>query len=237
MVGSVLSINTFEAQMAYDASQANIELLSKEYAEGTRRTVFFLGAGGSTEVGFPTWGALRDGLFSRISDEVDSASADDELLEKFREVEELSSDNDRFWEFFARSAKSWPTTYNDYLTSQFDDVVPEVETPKLYQRIWSMRRSHQVFTLNVDGLISRAFRELKSDPRQHQLLEFDGFNITDSLSYLARDSYCVMNLHGTYQQKSRWIMDDSQRAKLMNGEQGAKYSAYIARLFSEYRKV
>lgn len=223
--------------MSYDSSQANIEFLAKEYSEGTRRTVFFVGAGGSTEVGLPTWGTLRKGLIDRISSEIDSAVADDEILENFRELEDLSSDNDRFWEFFTHCAKIWPTTYDDYLSSQFDDVIPKVETPRLYQRIWRMRHSRQVFTLNVDGLVSTAFRELKPDPKQFQLLEFDGFNVMDSLSFLARDSFCVMNLHGTYHQKSRWIMDGDQRGKLISGEQGARYSAYVTRLFSEYNVV
>lgn len=223
--------------MSYNSSQPNIEVLAREYAEGIRRTVFFVGAGGSSEVGLPTWHALRKGLFDRISQEVDSSVADYEILENFRELEDLLVADDRFWEFFTHSARKWPTTYHDYLSAQFDETVPKLTTPKLYQRIWSMRHSRQVFTLNVDGLLSTAFRELKPDPRQFQLLEFDGFNVMDSLSYLARDSYCVINLHGTYHQKSRWIMDGDQRAKLSGGDQGSRYSAYVTRLFSEYNVV
>ncbi|MEC7298470.1 MAG: SIR2 family protein, partial [Pseudomonadota bacterium] len=223
--------------MSYDDSQENIAILAKEYAEQTRRTVFFVGAGGSTEVGLPTWSTLREGLLNAISRGVLPGEADDETMESFRELEELSEDNDRFWDFFAHSAKYWPTIYADFLTSQFDEVIPEVETPKVYNRIWSMRHSRQVFTLNVDGLVARSFRELRPDARTFQLLEFDGFNVMDSLSYFARDNYCVMNLHGTYHQKSRWIMDGDQRSRLMSGETGSKYAAYVTRLFSEYNVV
>ena len=223
--------------MSYDINQPNIKFLAKEYAEGTKRTVFFVGAGGSAEVGLPTWETLQKELFARISSEVNSTDADNETLEDFGELEDLSADDDKFWEFFAHSAKIWPTTYNDYLFSRFDNIVPGVATPKLYHRIWSMRHSRQVFTLNVDGLVSTAFRELNPDPKKFQLLEFDGFNVTDSLSYLARNSFCVINLHGIYQQKSRWIMDGNQRAKLISGEQGKKYISYVRRLFSEYNVV
>jgi NAD-dependent SIR2 family protein deacetylase len=101
--------------MSYDNGQKNIELLSKEYAEGTKRTVFFVGAGGSVEVGLPTWATLRSGLLERISEDVDSVVADEETLERYRDLEELAEDNDKFWEFFTLSAKHWPTTYKDYL--------------------------------------------------------------------------------------------------------------------------
>ncbi|WP_162497452.1 protein kinase domain-containing protein [Roseovarius dicentrarchi] len=223
--------------MTYDGNQLNIELLSKEYAEGTKRTVFFVGAGGSAEVGMPTWAALRDDLLKTISDEVDSRIADEETLESFRDLEELAQDNSKFWNFFSLVSKFWPVTYADFMTRNFDDRVPKVATPKIYQRIWKMSRSRQVFTLNVDSLISRAFREIHADPKNHQLLEYDGFNVMDSLSFLARDSFCIINLHGTYHQKSRWIMDGDQRSRLNSGEYGAKYAAYLTRLFSEYNVV
>lgn len=145
--------------MSYNNEQQSIRQICKDYAEGTRRTVFFVGAGGSAEVGMPTWAALRSSLLQRISNDIDSINNDENELENFRELEELASDSDKFWEFFSHAASKWPTSYGDHMTQMFDHVVEKASIPVLYKRLWSMRRVRQVFTLNVDGLLARAFGE------------------------------------------------------------------------------
>lgn len=223
--------------MTYDPAQPNLLQLCKEYAEGTRRMVFFVGAGGSAEVGMPTWATLRTRLLRRVSLEVDSQTASEDEMENFRSLEELSEADDRFWEFFACASRNWPTTYDDFMVTEFDEKVEDVDIPEVYKKIWSMLRVKQVFTLNVDNLVKRAFNEVYASRRDYQLLEFDGYSVTDSFRYISRDNYCLINLHGTYLQKSKWIMDAEQRRQLLSGSQGDKYGAYVSRLFSEYNVV
>ncbi|RBP89270.1 serine/threonine protein kinase [Rhodobacter sp. 140A] len=149
----------------------------------------------------------------------------------------LAEDSEKFWEFFSFARQNWKTTYDDFLSAEFDEKVEGLQTPKIYKRIWTMRKTRQVFTLNVDGLVARAFREERASTKNSQLFEYDGFSVVDSLSFLARDSFCCMNLHGTYHEKSRWIMDAEQRDALFNGPYGEKYKAFATRLFSEYNIV
>lgn len=220
--------------MSYDNSQKNIHLLAKEYAEGTRRTVAFVGAGGSSEVGMPTWFQLREKLLDKISSSVDTENSDDDVLENFRELEEYSEDPSKFWEFFSAAERNWPTTCNEFWEETFDSILPSTETPKLYKRIWRMKHIRQIFTLNVDALLMKAFREIYPDPSKHQILDYDGFNVADSLSFINRNKNCVVNLHGVYYQKSRWVMNGIQREKLISGDWGEKYKHYVTRVFSEY---
>jgi NAD-dependent SIR2 family protein deacetylase len=223
--------------LSYRPDQDNIIQLSKEYAESTRRTIFFVGAGASMEVGMPSWSGLRSALLQKISRAVDDAGSNPDELENYRELEEISNNNDRFWDFFQLASSEWSATYNDFMLEQFDNKINQTPIPIIYKRLWKMRRLRQIFTLNVDTLVTRAFHSVYSNKNQHQLLEFDGYNVSDSLSFLSRDNYCVVNLHGTYPHKSRWIMDSSQRSQLMSGPIGAKYTSYVIRLFLEYNIV
>lgn len=68
-------------------------------------------------------------------------------------------------------------------------------------------------------------------------MEFDGFNVADSYNHLSKNAYCLINLHGTYHSKSRWIMNGDQRESLIAGAKGAKFSHFISRVFSEYNVV
>lgn len=223
--------------MPYNSEQQNILSLSKEYAEGTKRTVFFVGAGASAEVGMPTWYNLLRGLEKKISLYIDETGSIPDELEKFRNLEELCTDGSKFWDAFQYAADNWATTYNDYMEDVFDKSVPKTSTPVVYKKLWRMRRSRQIFTLNVDNLVARAFTEEFPNRSHAQILEYDGYSVTDSLNFISKNNYCVVNLHGTYLQKSRWIMSADQRAQLMSGSSGAKYTAYIQRLFSEYNVV
>lgn len=220
--------------MSYDAGHKNIYLLAKEYAEGTRRTVIFVGAGGSTEVGLPTWYDLRKQLLEKISSLIDSDTSEEEVLENFRTLEEYSETADKFWDFFSVAEKNWPTTCAEFWEEKFDTTVPKLQTPKLYRKIWSMKHIRQVFTLNVDALLTKAFRELYPDQNKYQILDYDGFNVVDSLSFIIRNNYCIINLHGVYYQKSRWVMSGIQKEKLISGNLGEKYRNYVTRIFSEY---
>jgi len=223
--------------MPYNIDQQNITSLSTEYAEGTKRTVFFVGAGASAEVGMPTWFSLIQKLEKKISTHIDDIGRLPEELEKFRNLEELCSDGNKFWQAFQYAADNWQTTYDDFMEDVFDNSVPKVRTPVVYKRLWKMRRSRQIFTLNVDNLVYRAFNEEYPNRNKSQILEYDGYSVSDSLSFISKNNYCIVNLHGTYLQKSRWIMSSDQRTQLMSGGSGLKYTAYIQRLFSEYNVV
>lgn len=221
--------------MPYEPNQPNLQRLKKAYAEGTKRTVFFIGAGCSVEVGLPTWRGLLEKLQNRILCEVSSVNADEQILENYRRLEELANGDD-FWKFFDHANNHWPTTYADYMQDELISVAGTASIPKVYEKIWSMRSVKQVFTLNIDGLVTRAFFASKQRA-EHQLFEYNGFNVTDSLQYLARDAYMVVNLHGKSSEPSSWIMNETERQRLISGVNSEKYTSFLTRLFSEYNVV
>lgn len=220
--------------MAYNPSQNTHQLLRRAYAESTRRTIFFVGAGGSAESGVPTWTQLREDLHRQI-DQIITEHSDEKDLESFRELEELRDKND-FWGYFSKAEMHWATTYKDYLEEVFDRSIEQKETPVVYKKLWEMKNVHQILTLNVDGLIERAFKEVDRTYK-NTLLQYDGYAITDSQAFFARNAYCLLNLHGTIFQKSRWIMNETERRRLYEGESGKKYKAFLTWLFQSHNMV
>ncbi|MGR3640829.1 protein kinase domain-containing protein [Alterinioella nitratireducens] len=222
--------------MSYDSNQPNIQKLKKEYSERTRRTVFFVGAGASAEVGMPLWAQLKENLFTEIDKHTVVLNEGDPTTRSFRKLEALRNSNESYWDFFETAELGWPTVYEDFMEREFDEKISRVSVPTIYERIWGMRHVRQVLTLNVDMLLTAAFNSVvgKSGER---LLEYDGFSLADSFPYFSRDNYVVANLHGTYSEKSRWIMSERQRKNLYDGALGDRYKRFIERVFSEYNVV
>lgn len=216
--------------MPYNADQGTLRLLKRSYAERTRRTIFFVGAGASVEAGLPSWFQLREAVHLEI-DKIVSA----EELDQFRELETYRNSND-YWSFFECAEKNWPITYTDAIASKLEIDYAAIPVPVIYKKLWSMRNVRQVATLNVDGLIEVAFQH---EERTHKgkLLAYDGYNVTDSQSFIAKDSFCVLNLHGTVYQKSRWIMNGAERRRLTNGESGKQYASFLTWLFQSHNIV
>lgn len=221
--------------MSYDAGQGTLKLLKRSYAEKTRRTIFFVGAGASTEAGLPTWHDLREALHSAIDGTVDSGSASKVTLDNFRELESLRANND-YWGYFEHAEQNWGTTYNDALKNALDIDYSKVPLPVVYEKLWSMRNVRQIATLNVDGLLNDAFRA-NSRTKSATLLPYDGYSVTDSQTFIAKDAYCCLNLHGTVYQKSRWVMNGAERRKLTEGGSSHKYRAFLTWLFQSHNVV
>ena len=104
--------------MAFDPEQGTLKLLKQRYAEASKRTVFFVGAGCSTEVGLPDWRSLADDLFSRLDDATPSTALTGELLAKFHSASELKEKGD-YWNFFGLVEGTWKTLYEDFLSETF----------------------------------------------------------------------------------------------------------------------
>ena len=220
--------------MPYDANQGTLKLLKRSYAERTRRTIFFVGAGASAESGLPTWTDLRESVHQAIELNVDSTSSE-EILERFRELEVRRSNND-YWGYFEYAELHWQTTYNDALSKNLDLDYSKVALPVVYEKLWSMRNSKQIVTLNVDGLLELAFQS-NDRTRRAKLLSYDGYAVTDSQAFLAKDSFCCLNLHGNVYQKSRWVMNGAERRRLTKGATGTKYRGFLTWLFQSHNVV
>ena len=222
--------------MPYDSNEANLKRLKKSYSEAIRRTVFFVGAGSSTEVGMPNWYSLANGLFNGLDDETPSAAQNDDLLQ-IHNIAKEQLENCRLWEFFESVQQHWPQLYNDYLSEIFsDDKLQTCEIPSVYRRIWRMRNVGQIMTINIDGLVRRAYVDAFGQ-NAPQLLEFLGTNVIDSKSYFSRNYPVVLNLHGIYTQRTTWVMNAADRAKLFSSMRGRSYFSFLRHVFESYNIV
>ncbi|WP_081614971.1 protein kinase [Paracoccus sp. N5] len=219
--------------MPYDPQQPNLKRLKKSYSEASRRTVFFVGAGSSSEVGLPSWQSLAKGLLSSLDASTPSSALSGELLDHFNSAQQFY-ENGQFWELFGCVGSNWKQLYEDYLEDIFShDRITQCEIPSVYRRIWRMRNVGQALTLNIDGLLSRAYNEVFGQ-NAPQLFEFPGTSVVDSRSYFSRNYPVVLNLHGIYNQRTTWVMNLGERQRLFTSMRGGAYSTFLRHIFENY---
>jgi eukaryotic-like serine/threonine-protein kinase len=222
--------------MPFESQQANLKRLKQTYAEAFRRTVFFVGAGPSTEIGLPNWYDLAKGLFAEIDSATPSSALGKNLLEAFNEAEEQLGDG-KLWDFFRTIEQAWPQQYEDYLALVFSDAhLENCDVPSVYRKIWRMRNVGQVLTLNIDGLVRRAYEEV-SGSNGAQILEFPGTSAIDSKSYFARNYPVILNLHGLYTRRSTWVMNAAERKGLFENFKKGDYKSFLRHIFESYNVV
>ena len=222
--------------MSYEFDQANLKLLKKQYSEATRRTIFFIGAGCSTEVGIPTWSGLAKGLFEYIDTNTPTSALMGDLLDVFHETEQAFRDGN-YWRFFDLAESKWSQLYEDYLEQSFShDYLSSCSVPKAYTEIWRMRNVGQVLTLNIDGLLGRAYREAFPS-QEDSLMEFPGTSVTDSRSFFDRNHPVLLNLHGSYAMRSSWVMKGTERERLFSGFENGSYRSFIKSIFEKHTVV
>lgn len=222
--------------MPFDSKQAGFEILKRRYAEASKRSVFFVGAGGSVEVGLPSWRKLATDLLKTVDAATPASALSDEILSAYHDAEILLSSND-LWGFFGAIERNWGTVYEDYLRGVFDpDKLERIDIPALYKKIWRMRNVNQVMTLNIDGLLSRAYSAVVTTGNP-QLQEFPGMSVTDSRSYIDRNHPVILNLHGSYSHRSTWVMNESERTKLFTGFARGDYTSFVRHIFESFNVV
>lgn len=222
--------------MTYDFDQANLKLLKKQYAEATRRTVFFLGAGCSAEIGLPTWYGLARGLYEFVDSNTPTTALQGNLLSAFHDAEEAYKARD-YWKFFSLVEQNWSQLYEDFLNGQFNhEYLTSCPVPKVYAAIWRMRNVGQVLTLNIDGLLGRAYREAFPSETE-TLMEFPGTGVTDSRPYFDRNHPLLLNLHGSFAMRSSWVMNGTERDRLFNGFENGNYRSFIKSIFEKHNVV
>ncbi|NVK55893.1 MAG: protein kinase [Alteromonadaceae bacterium] len=220
----------------YDYNQANLKILCKRYAEASRRTVFFVGAGASAEVGVPTWSELAQKLFRRIDDATPTSAMDSAQLEAFHELEEKLRDRD-FWRLFDLSEKHWRQDYEDFLAEEFSiERMETCDIPRTYVKMWKMRNVGQVMTLNIDGLLRRAY-DAAFGAKAAKIFEFPGTSVADSRNPFARNFPVLLHLHGVYTSRSTWVMNATERSRLFDGFGRGDYRAFVRHVFENYNVV
>lgn len=222
--------------MTYDHTQANLKILCKRYAEASRRTVFFVGAGGSAEVGIPTWGKLAEKLFQRIDGAIPASAMDATMLSAFHDIEASLKSGD-YWRLFDLAESHWRQDYEDFLAEEFsDNFLEHCEVPRSYIRMWKMRNVGQIATLNIDGLLRRAY-DTAFGPAGAKIFEFPGTSVVDSKTYLARNFPVLLHLHGIHTSRSTWVMNKSERERLFNSFDRGDYRAFVRNIFENYNVV
>ncbi len=222
--------------MPFDHTQDNLKRLKKDYAEGTKRTVFFIGAGCSVEVGLPSWQKLADDILAKLDRATPSSAMDDEMLERFFEVEGAHEDRD-YWTMFDLVETHWKGFYEDYLNTEFsEERMRQLDIPIVYEKIWKMRNIQQVMTLNIDGLLARAYSSV-NPAKALKLMEYPGRSITDSQHSFSKNHPTLLNLHGDHAARSTWVMTKAERKKLFESFEHGSYKQFLRHIFSVYNVV
>lgn len=220
----------------YAPDQANLKILKREYAEGLRRTIFFVGAGCSVEVGLPSWRTLATQVFDHLSNATPSSALQGSLLRAFHDIENLFDKGD-FWSMFQTMEANWPQAYNDSLGQIFSpEKMENVDIPKIYESMWKMRNVKQILTLNVDGLLSRAYASVFGS-KAPKLFEYPGTAVTDSQNYFSRNFPTLLHLHGVYSSRSTWVMSLSERDRLFSMFAHNNYLEFLKYVFANYNVV
>lgn len=215
--------------MGYDTNQPDLKRLKLTYSEATKRTVFFIGSGPSTEVGIPGWHDLAQNLCTALDDATPSSALNNDLLDAFHQAEEFLKSG-ALWEFFQIVELHWPGVYEDYLSDVFStERVSTCPVPSVYKRVWKMRNVGQLLTLNIDGLLRRAYDEVFSN--SSPVLEFPGLMVNDSKSYFQRNYPVILNLHGVYTHRTTWVMSRQERERLFTGISKGDYRAFLRHIF------
>lgn len=216
--------------MSYVSNQPDLRRLKQTYSEASKRTVFFVGSGPSTEVGVPGWSEMADKLLYQLNEATPSSALNSNLLSAFHDCEIAIKDR-RLWDFFSLVELNWPQTYEDFLSEQFDDEkLSKLSIPSVYKRIWKMRNVSQVLTLNLDGLISRAY-DAVFQGKTERVLEYPGTSVLDSRSYFLRNYPVILNLHGSHTQRSTWVMNKGERERLFTLMKKADYKSFLRHVF------
>ncbi|AMY70693.1 SIR2 family protein [Frigidibacter mobilis] len=92
-----------------------------------------------------------------------------------------------------------------------------------------MRNVGQLLTLNIDGLLRRAYDEVFSN--SSPVLEFPGLMVNDSKSYFQRNYPVILNLHGVYTHRTTWVMSRQERERLFTGISKGDYRAFLRHIF------
>jgi hypothetical protein len=139
--------------------QSAYKRLRNIYAERTQSVVFFVGSGPSTEVGLPSWTKLRHILEHELEAkaQVQQGAQKQELIATLDQIRGIPDP----WVQFGKLQKaigdaSYVAAVRDALTLKDD-----TKTPSIFKQIWELSHVSGVVTLNLDGLVSRAFSQAR----------------------------------------------------------------------------
>jgi len=197
--------------------------LLKRYSERTKGIVFFCGSGASAEAGLPTWPAFIGGLRRELTSPPYSTAAGSSLPERLSQV-----DNEQdYW----RKVSIIKSLLGD---AQYESAVKFLLTAKpnssttFYDACWSLKPKG-ILTVNLDMLAGNSFRSAGT-----RLNEVNGDSAHENDRVVNADSPFVVNLHGTVDTASSWILTAEERDRLLSQE---GYKHFLRNIFTRYTVV
>lgn len=204
-------------------SQPPFNRFLKIYSEKTRGVVFFCGAGASQSAGLPTWQGFIDLLVNEMSRPPYADIAGRDLLDQLAAV---SSEEDAWKKV---------SLIKQYIGDpQFESAVKEILTPSssvvpnFYPNCWSLK-PNGLLTVNLDRFASAGFRS-----NGDRLNEVFGVNAHENERVVTADSSFVINLHGTTDTPSSWVLTAEQKASLLENK---GYEIFLRLIFARYTVV
>ena len=196
--------------MPFDTSQHSYVALRNIVAERTNGIVFWVGSGLSSQIGLPSWDALKQHLI-RV------------LLDKIRSIESSEAENlNRSLDFITRETNNWRAfnTLRQVIgeatwRSSIRELLRPAATaavPITYNQIWQLK-PRGVLTLNLDRLATKAFTEMSMG---HLQTEFSGVHVANYTYVLKNPHPFICNLHGISDDFSSWILTEPDLKRQQN---------------------
>jgi serine/threonine protein kinase len=200
--------------MRFDTTQDSYIALRNIVAERTNRIVAWVGSGLSAQAGLPTWRGLVAVLMKSLENKAATLEAKDQE-NTLRQCKEIKTIKDNWLAIERLKRALGETSYRESIREALQPAA-KVSIPSAYDFLWKLRISG-LLNLNIDRLATRA--------RQSQtatvVIEFTGQAIANFLHVLKSPQPFIVNLHGTYEEYSSWVLTRSELNRL-KGSAGYK---------------
>lgn len=197
----------------FDKTQDNFVNLEGIFAEKTRQIMFWTGAGLSTPAKLPTWLEFRNLLCHRADKLLTEVTYGPDQLEHKKALLQLAKVEKDFWKSFSYLYEVLEeTTYAETLRTMFRPA-EKCAIPSSYRNLIKLVPTG-IITTNIDGLVSRAFREDETEGSKSHL-EFCGFGCKDFMHALNGTRFFILNLHGNFENSSTWVCRKEEIAALL----------------------
>lgn len=220
---------SMERSMSFSEHQDDYVALRGVVAEGTQPLAVWIGAGLSVDAGLPAWAGLRERLIEvGVAKAQELESEGRERLEAELKAVNLHPDP---WVAFERLQEALGS--NSFTNSVRSALSVSVDTdvPNAYKLVWQLG-AQVVLTLNLDDFARRAHAAVHHGRRQ--LLPVDGRGAARLDGYAQRSSQVVVNLHGTLEDSSSWVLTREQLRSLQRFE---PYPEFVRRTLHGYTNI
>jgi serine/threonine protein kinase len=197
-----------------DLEQSSYLALRNLVAERTNPLVLWIGAGLSRTAELPSWRGLRNSLCAEVARKIDRILDVEERKEIEGKLRQAREQGNLWIAFQILKDIAGQTTYRAVIR----DKLQKAQTcpiPENYSLLWQLPRVKGVFSLNLDGLASRAYGMVHSG---QSINVFNGKHAGNFVHALKQPIPFLVHLHGQLEDESSWVFTYGELSALLKNE-------------------